>query len=931
APFAAGEGLLAVVRNGVRSTQRFTIVAGSAIVKVPIHDADIPQLTIAVEVVGATVRTADDGSALPDAPQRPAYAVGNLVLSVPPMARSLTVTATPRDTEVIPGGSTKIDVKVTDAKGSPVQGAEFAVVVVDEAVLALSGYRLADPLGVFYGAGWDYFTTAFSRAQITLVDPTTLTGGGSRENGVTATTTSADGAPTPSAPGLGTEDQRGGSKTSGTASTPVAVRSNFDALALFQPTVTTGAGGTATVDVTLPDNLTRYRVMVVAVSRADRFGSAEANITARLPLAVRPSAPRFANYGDTFELPVVVQNQTDASLDVDVVLETANLAPGTPSGQHVTIPANDRIEVRFPVSTQQAGTAAFRVTAVSGDLADSATVQLPVYTPATSEAFATYGTVDNGSIAQPLAAPTGVIPQFGGLQVTTSSTSLQALTDAVLYIVDYPYESSDGRATRMMSIAALRKVLTAFDAEGLPTPAELTLSVKSDIAGLAAMQNDDGGFPWWRHGDVSEPFDSVQVAHALTVAKAEGYSVPRDLYDRVMSFIVDVESHIPSTYGDHERDTIRAYALWVRALAGQGDSVKAQQLYAERKADLSVDALAWLWTAIKDSTTKAQIARTIGNRAVETAGAANFTTAYGDGSYLVMQSDRRTDGIVLDALIANDPKSDLIPKVVNGLLAGKVKGRWDNIQENSFILLALKRYYDVFEVQVPNFVAKVWLGDRYAGDHTFQGRQTDRARLSIPMTDVVTAGKANLVLAKDGTGRMYYRIGLTYAPTDLTLAPLDRGFTVSRTYEAVDDPKDVTQDANGTWHIKAGARVRVKLSMVAESQRTHVALIDPLPAGLESLNPALAVTQAVPPTTGDGRVGVGGVVGIEEPRWWWGQWYQNEQLRSDRTEAFTTLLPAGVYSYEYIARATTPGSFVVPPTRAEEMYAPGRIHLLGAR
>jgi hypothetical protein len=30
----------------------------------------------------------------------------------------------------------------------------------------------------------------------------------------------------------------------------------------------------------------------------------------------------------------------------------------------------------------------------------------------------------------------------------------------------------------------------------------------------------------------------------------------------------------------------------------------------------------------------------------------------------------------------------------------------------------------------------------------------------------------------------------------------------------------------------------------------------------------------------------------------------------------------GVYEYTYIARATTPGTFVVPPAKAEEMYSP---------
>jgi alpha-2-macroglobulin len=178
---------------------------------------------------------------------------------------------------------------------------------------------------------------------------------------------------------------------------------------------------------------------------------------------------------------------------------------------------------------------------------------------------------------------------------------------------------------------------------------------------------------------------------------------------------------------------------------------------------------------------------------------------------------------------------------------------------------------------------------------------------------LIDGGNGDLVLSKDGAGRLYYRIGLRYVPADLTLDALDRGFVVDRVYEAVDKPSDVQRDADGTWRIKAGAKVRVKLTMVAESQRTFVALIDPLPAGLEALNPALAVT---PPTVGDS-----GDSTVSE-KWWWGTWYDHQQFRDDRSEAFTTYLSAGVYDYSYIARATTPGSFVVPPTRAEEMYAP---------
>src|SRR6185503_17730328 len=106
----------------------------------------------------------------------------------------------------------------------------------------------------------------------------------------------------------------------------------------------------------VPDNLTRYRIMAVAVAGGKQFGSGESSITARVPLMVRPSAPRFLNFGDAFEFPVVVQNQTDAAMSVDVTLRANNAqmsgTTGSPvtSGCCVTLPTNDRVEVSIPDS-----------------------------------------------------------------------------------------------------------------------------------------------------------------------------------------------------------------------------------------------------------------------------------------------------------------------------------------------------------------------------------------------------------------------------------------------------------------------------------------------------------------------------------------------------------------------------------------------------
>lgn len=901
-PFASATGLMTVTHNRIVELRTFEVTDHAAVLEVPISDKHVPELRLRVDLVATTDRTADDGSVLAGAPPRPAHASGEIVLRVPPVQRTLDVTATPASAVVRPGASTSIAVEVNDAGGDPVEGANVLLIAVDEAVLAVAGYELLDPIEVFYRPRSVRLLGArIIRGTILLESPEGLEDrieAAAAEDEATVAQAEAAAAPAPAPRAV----------ADGASGPLVEVRRNLDALALFDPDAVTDAEGRVTVEFELPDNLTRYRVMAVAVEGAKRFGSAESAITARLPLQVRPSAPRFLNYGDRFELPVVVHNQTDAAVEVDVVVQTSNLELVGSAGRRITVPANDRVEVRFPARTNAPGVARLRAAAVSAAHADAQEVSLPVYTPATSEAFATYGVVDRGAVIQPIAAPEDVIPQFGGLEVNTSSTALSALTDAVLYLADYRYASSDAYAGRIMAVSALRDVLGAFEAEGLPGPEELDATVRRDITELSSLQNYDGGFGWlWRDHD-SRPYSSIQAMHALVVAKNNGFDVQARVMEDGRRYLQDIESRIPAFYSRRSGDMLLAYALHVRSLDRQRVADDARALWGRRGEALPLDALAWIWPVVDDGGIEAEIGRIVNNRAVEGAGAATFATDYGEDAYLLLHSDRRTDGIVLDALITMAPVSDLIPKVVAGLLGHRVRGRWNNIQENTFILLALERYFDTFEATDPEFVARVWLGDLYAAEHTFAGRSTDRGATLIPMAELLDAGDTDLVVQKVGEGRLYYRLGLRYAPDDLDLEPLDRGFVVQRSYEAVGDPGDVRLDDDGVWHVRAGTEVRVNVTMVNDSRRTNMALIDPLAAGFEPLNPALAVTGDV-----DVR---------DDSGWWWWTWYRHQNLRDDRAEAFASYLWAGTHEYSYVVRATTPGSFVVPPARAEEIYAP---------
>ncbi|MDT4968148.1 MAG: alpha-2-macroglobulin [Acidobacteriota bacterium] len=940
-PFFPAEGVMTLRRSGILKSEHFKMDGPSYTLKVPIEDAYTPNLEVQVDLVGSAARTDDAGKVDEKLPKRPAFAKGQLNLSIPPLTRKLMVTATPRDAALEPGSQTVVNVEVKDAFGKPVAGSEIALVVVDEAILSLTGYRIEDPLNTFYSQRSGDTADYHLRANVLLGNPGDVAAqaeqfsnqpsGRGMAAGVMAETTivtrkSVGGmrpppSPTPAKREAANNFLLDGVESEEARTQAIRLRENFNALALFAPSVPTDANGRAQVSLKVPDSLTRYRVMAVSVADGKQFGSGESSITARMPLMARPSAPRFLNFGDKFELPVVVQNQTNSPMRVDVAVRATNAEMTDGAGRRVTVPANDRVEVRLPASTSRAGTARFQVGIVSGRWADAAEISLPVWTPATTEAFATYGEIDDSTpIVQPVKAPTNVLKQFGGLEITTSSTQLQALTDAMVYLMAYPYECSEQLSSRILGVAALKDVLTAFKAKDLPSPEEMLKAVSRDIERLKGRQQDDGGFGFWRRDDNVYPYVTIHVAHALQRAKEKGFLVPPDMLEKSKRYLREIERHIPGYYGPDARRALVSYALYVRNRMGDRDTAKARKLIAEAGLEkLSLESVGWLLTVLSgdpaSQTEVAAIRRHLNNRATETAATAHFASSYSDGDYLLFNSNRRADGIILEALIGDQPGNDLIPKIVRGLLAQRRQGRWENTQENVFILLALDRYFNTYEKVTPDFVAKVWLGDQFAGQQQFRGRSTDRQQVNVPMRYLAEKdGAQNLIMSKEGAGRLYYRIGMQYAPTNLSLKSADYGFAVERKYEAVDDPADVRRDADGTWHIKAGATVRVRLTMAAPARRYMVALVDPLPAGLEAMNPALAVTGAVAADTNDETKNRGW--------WWWRTWFEHQNLRDERAEAFTSLLWEGVYNYSYVARATTLGNFVVPPTKAEEMYHP---------
>jgi uncharacterized protein YfaS (alpha-2-macroglobulin family) len=136
-------------------------------------------------------------------------------------------------------------------------------------------------------------------------------------------------------------------------------------------------------------------------------------------------------------------------------------------------------------------------------------------------------------VFQPVKTPKNVYKEFGGFEIQTSSTVLQSLTDAVLYLWKYEFDCSEQLASRILGIVSLKDVLQAFNVPELPSNLTILLALQEQLKTLLKRQENydfkphcTGGFYFWKRTTDAlrcpDPFISVHVTHCLAKAQQKG-------------------------------------------------------------------------------------------------------------------------------------------------------------------------------------------------------------------------------------------------------------------------------------------------------------------------------------------------------------------------------------------------------------------------
>ncbi|HEY8258528.1 MAG TPA: alpha-2-macroglobulin family protein, partial [Gemmatimonadales bacterium] len=498
-PFTGAEAWITVEREGLIAQRRLRIESGTTTFRLPVTEALAPNAFVSIVV--ARGRSAPPGSL--DDPGRPTIRVGYAELRVTPETKRLTVNVSPLAREYRPGDSARVSLQVKDVSGSG-KRSEVTLWAVDEGVLALTGYRTPDPLDLLYrprGLGMRLAST------LTTVTPQVAEG----EKGKRA-------------PGGG-----GGQDAAD------ILRSRFQSTAFFLGSVVTGADGRAIAAALLPDNLTTFRLMAVAVSPGDRYGSGQSSLLVTRPLVARPALPRFLRRDDRFAAGVVVNARSGGTPKVKVEAKASGADIRGKRSVTTALEAGRGREVRFDFHSGMGDTASFRFTARSGKDADAVALALPVR-PAHQPRSVTVAGVLYDTTTADLQLPQDVDPARSSLHLSLGSSPLALVRGIWQQLRIYPYWCSEQVASAAEPLLALYRAgpeLGVDSAHRRLAGRDLQRAVET----LSHRQRSDGGIGLWSPTGWTTPWLSAYAGSVLLDAKAAGLAVDDSVLVRLAGYL----------------------------------------------------------------------------------------------------------------------------------------------------------------------------------------------------------------------------------------------------------------------------------------------------------------------------------------------------------------------------------------------------------
>ncbi len=771
-----------------------------------------------------------------------------------------------------PGNEATLRLSSTDKSGKGVE-TEMAVCVVDESVLALTGFKtpsleallkFISPLSVFTG---ELRSELLKQTPYRFIRNERLTGG--------------DG---------------GGMDISASK-----LRKDFRPVAFFDPVVKTDENGRAEVKFTLPDTMTTYRVYVVACDKGGRFASFKRDLLVVKDFYLEPGTPRFFTKGDRFRFFVSAFNKTDRSGAGRFRLEKdASVNIGT-EDEYFRMKGFDGALLSVRGEAMKPGVSTLVFAGDFKDRKDIVEIKIPVKSGFLSWNDVVFGTMKGSAkIAYKFPDGAGRIkwselnPDEVKALLTISGSPFLRMSKALGYLLQYPYGCVEQTSSGIIPLAGLRGLIKDGLIADMKSD-ETDKFLNSGIERLLSMQTNDGGFGYWP-GDVrADMWGTIYAASALTQAKLAGFEIPSDKINKAMQYLkkaVNEEGKNDASF--------RGFASYILSMNGSLDEAVFRDIYKDIKNMPREGALLLLLAAKKGGYAPekelSELAKTILEKPRDGKGYYSFYARYREPAISLIAGS---------AILKDDI---LIGRLAKELLGGINKhGTWTSTSDTGWSLIALGEYYK----------GKSFARDRINVTIKQEGRPETNIVLdpkdsyNYPLEAVSFLKNPEVTIDSEGDSDLSYMLSLTFPRVDYAANGYAKGFKIHKTIENTD----------GSSTIRTGDIVKVKINIEADDGYDYVVIDDPLPAGLVAINTAIKTEEKA--GNDKQRTDEDGYLDYWDYDGGFFRFTPNHfEMRDDRVLAFRNRLWRGNYQYSYYARAVCEGEFVMPSTKIQLMYEP---------
>ncbi|QIQ21143.1 alpha-2-macroglobulin family protein [Zophobihabitans entericus] len=682
-------------------------------------------------------------------------------------------------------------------------------------------------------------------------------------------------------------------------------------------TVQLDENGEATLQLVLPDFNGELRLMA-QVWDESRFGKAEQKMTVAAPMVVELSTPRFMSGGDRSIMALDIHNLTDSAQQVTVSVQTSGLVMAE-SAKDMTLSfaAKERQILQVPIIADYGyGQGTIRIDVKGLVIPNNPETVIsrswkigvrPAYNAELRPDSFILPAGKTWTLTQDMVS--GLIPNTVESQLVVASVPVINIAQYIRQLFAYPYGCLEQTISGLYpSLYANKEQL---DLLGIQTDSDEARrrSVDIGIERILNMQRSNGGFGLWSKESEEEYWLTVYATDFLLRARERGYSVNTKALDRALNrigeYLYDSSAFYNlNSYGDSSRISYvqfaaKSYAAMI--LARQNKLTPAVRNEINRLYLLATDDKNS--NMLKSAVPVAHLAiaaKYAGyNKPSEELMKLAFTTKR-EGNYYWPDdygTSVRDNSLILSILLEND----MYPKYQDQYLVSLSKAL-DN-----------RAYFSTQEMN--SLFMSGWLLNQKNASNSWEiVLNGEKVTNTKPMTKSYTIEELRKGISVENTSKnssLYVKFDVSGYPNKPPMPTANnQPLVINRSYY------DLEGNKTSIDNLKVGDMVVVYLEVKANRRITDALVIDLLPAGLELENQNLE----------NSSVSISGIPALSELLKRENSYdVKYREYRDDRFVAAVDVSNS-YYGYGYtkrlmyLARAVTPGTYMVPAPYVESMY-----------